>query len=739
MRSPLRHLVTCLTLAFALAPSPSARAQEIPSEYLRFFAQRADQRSRFEKALNLIGKTGFPVGRSFALIGGVTKYPNFPPVERSLKPAAVDIEKLQAYLKEQEFFDEIVVLKDGDMTLSNLNYFLENYFPERLADSPHSRFLFAYSGHGYSVKVRETIRGYLLTSSATSLTDPTNRLDLDVLRTMLSPVIDSAEKVLVLINSCDSGAFLGRKAFGPNPLGPGEEGAHAIMASRSRQPSLQLDSVGPGSVFFEKILAGLGGPADNAPADGVVTYHELDTYLHQEIPYVTNGDQNPVEGDISRNGSVGEFFFLNRSRQISFGNAPAWNPKDAVAFGAPAEEVLQKAREAYEAKGYAQAIGLFTQAAAAGNGDAMDYLGYMSQFGQGVTQDYQQARQWYEKGAAAGNAEAIYNLGTVFEHGQGVTQDYQQARQWYERAAAVGSPNAMVNLGSLYLYGHGVTRDYQQARQWYEKGAAAGSAEAMSGLGYLYENGLGVTQDYQQARQWYEKGAAAGSATAMYSLGDMYEHGHGVTQDYQQARQWYETAAAAGSADAMANLGSLYYYADGVTQNYQQARQWYEKGAAAGSAEAMSGLGYLYENGLGATQDYQQARQLFEKGAAAGSATAMYNLGAMYEHGVGVKQDYQQARQWYEKGAAAGNGDAMNNMGSLYYFGHGVPQDYQQARQWYEKGAAVGNATAMYDLGILYEHGQGVTQDYHQARQWYQRAAAAGYKDAQERIKSLPQ
>jgi hypothetical protein len=110
------------------------------------------QRSRFEKALNVIGKTGFPVGRSFALIAGVTQYPNFPPLERSLRPAAVDIEKLQAYLKEQEFFDEIVVLKDGDMTLPNLNYFLENYFPEHLAQSPHSRFLFAYSGHGYSVK-----------------------------------------------------------------------------------------------------------------------------------------------------------------------------------------------------------------------------------------------------------------------------------------------------------------------------------------------------------------------------------------------------------------------------------------------------------------------------------------------------------------------------------------------------------------------------------------------------------
>src|ERR1039458_6292106 len=279
---PLRNSKTAFALlALALYPLARATAQSAPSvpeQYKRLFFLRADQRSRFEKALNLVGKTGFPVGRSFALIAGVTQYPNFPVLERSLTPAAVDVEKLQGYLKDQEFFDEIVVLKDGAMTIPNLYYFLENYFPDRLAHSPHSRFLLAYSGHGYSVKQGETTRGYLLTSEAVSPTDPVNRVDLDVVRTMLGPVIDSAEKVLVLVNSCGSGAFLGRKGFGPNPLGPGEEGAHAIMASSSKQQSLHLDIVGPGSVFFEKLFAGLGGPADKSPADGVVTYHELYTY-----------------------------------------------------------------------------------------------------------------------------------------------------------------------------------------------------------------------------------------------------------------------------------------------------------------------------------------------------------------------------------------------------------------------------------------------------------------------------
>jgi TPR repeat protein len=554
-----RFVLGCLTLAFGLASPLAGRAQSIPSEYLRFFALRTDQRSRFEKALNLVGNTKFPVGRSFALIAGVTEYPNFRPMERSLTPAKVDIEKLQAYLKEQEFFDEVVVLKDGDMTLPNLNYFLENYFPEHLGQSPHSRFLLAYSGHGYSVKAGETTRGYLLTSPATSLTDPVNRLDLDVLRSMLGPVIDSAEKVMVLINSCDSGAFLGSSAFGPSPFSPGDKGAHAIMASKSNQQSLHLDALGPGSVFFEEIFAGLGGAADKAPADGVVTYHELDTYLHGEIPYATRGNQNPVEGDLLwPHHSVGEFFFLNRSRQLSLGNAPVWNPKDAVAFGVPAEDVLRRGREAYDAKRYPEAIGLFTQAAASGNAAAMFRLGYMYSDGEGVTQDYQQARQWWEKGAATGSAAATYDLGTLYAHGHGVTQDYQQARQWFEKAAAAGEAAAMDALGGLYTRGLGVTQDYQQARQWFEKGAAAGSRSAMYNLGSEYYFGHGVTRDYQQARQWYEKAAAAGDAAAMDSLGLLYEYGLGVPRDYQQARQWYEKAAAAGDRDAQERLKSLH-------------------------------------------------------------------------------------------------------------------------------------------------------------------------------------
>jgi TPR repeat protein len=660
--------VYTLLLMFTLHLTISASAQSmpgVPEQYKRLFFQYSDQRKWYERALNSLGLPTQRLGRSYALIAGVTQYPNFPPVQRSLKPAEVDIERLKSYLKSQEFFDEIVVLKDGDMTLDNLDFFLGSYFPSQLAASPHSRFLFAYSGHGYVEEHTDTVRGFLLKSAATSGTDHDNRIELGVVRALLAPVIDSAEKVLVLINSCHSGAFLIRRSFGSNPLGPGERGAYAIMASRASESSLHLDSVGPGSVFFEKVFAALGGVADNAPRDGVVTFHELDTYLHSEIPIVTNGKQNPIEGDISRDGSVGEFFFLNRSRQVQLGNAEVWNPGNVSTFGTQAGDELERGRAAFLDGKMDQALQAFTRAAAAGNSDAMNYVGYLYDNGQGVKQDYEQAKEWYEKAEKAGNSEATNNLGYLYGQGRGVKQDYQQAQEWYEKAASAGNASAMDNLGYLYGHGLGVGQDYQQAKQWYEKGAMAGSAEAMYNLGYLYDKGYGVKQDYLQAKQWYEKAAMAGNAEAVNNLGYLYDKSHGVKQDYLQAKQWYEEAAMAGNAEAFNNLGYLYDKGHGVRQDYRQALRWYEKAAAAGNSDGMNNIAYLYDNGHGIKRDYRQAKQWYEKAAMAGNARAMYHLGYLYEHGHGVTQDYHQARQWYEKAAAAGDIDASKRLRRL--------------------------------------------------------------------------
>jgi TPR repeat protein len=510
MKNMATSNITLRLLVFSLALPLVVWSQStppVPNKYKQFFFHYADQRSLWEKALNSIGLSSQQIGRSFALIAGVSQYSNFEPGFDYLAPVDVDIGKLKQYLKEQEFFDEIVILKNGNVNLENFNYFLENYFPKRLKEFPHSRFLFAYSGHGFTDGKDLSARGFLIQSSAANLQDQVNAIDLGLIRTMIKPVVDEAEKTLVLINACYSGVFVA-KTFG-GTIGLEGKGAHAITASKSNQKSFSLE--GPGSVFYEKFFAALSGAADKNPADGVVDFNELFGYLRHEVIRATEGRQTPMEGELSRDASEGKFYFLNRNRQVKLGNSPPWNPKGYITMGADVESIYAQGVDAYQNKRFDEAFRLFEKVASTGHIQAMFYLGLIHAYTPGTKmKDYPKALQLFEKAAAAGNAEAMYYLGHMYDHGRGTTQDYQKARQLYEKAAAAENASAMFGLGRLYDIGLGGTKNDQKARQLYEKAAAAGNAQAMFQLGFMYEFGDMVEKDYQKARLWYEKAAAAG-------------------------------------------------------------------------------------------------------------------------------------------------------------------------------------------------------------------------------------
>ena len=300
MSAQNRSLSSCvLIVAMGAANCGWAQDQSVPEKYRGFFHHYVDQRSIPEKALNLVGLTKEDVGKSFALIAGVTRYPNFkPPLDPNLQPAAEDLQNLEQYLKNQEFFDEIVVLKDRDMNYDNLKYFLQVYFPERLRLSPHSRFLFAYSGHG----ITDGSSGYLLQSSAENLNDKNSALDLNVVHALVQHVVRAGHQVLILLNACYGGAFL-KMSFTPTRYIPRKPGAYAVTAGGSRERTWHDPSLGKGSLFFETLFRGLGGPADYA-GDGVITADELAAYLKKQIQVFTDQNQNPQSGSLIDRKSV---------------------------------------------------------------------------------------------------------------------------------------------------------------------------------------------------------------------------------------------------------------------------------------------------------------------------------------------------------------------------------------------------------------------------------------------------
>ena len=83
--------------------SPAQGKPPVSEEYQQYFVHYADKRSYLEKVLNSIGLTNQDIGRSFALIAGVSDYPNLPSHTRHLEPAAEDLRKLEDYLKQVEF------------------------------------------------------------------------------------------------------------------------------------------------------------------------------------------------------------------------------------------------------------------------------------------------------------------------------------------------------------------------------------------------------------------------------------------------------------------------------------------------------------------------------------------------------------------------------------------------------------------------------------------------------------
>jgi hypothetical protein len=329
MRNPRvrRDLIIAFAIAALIIPTAiSARVPDsVPSQYSRFFKHAADKRSLPEKMLNMAGFTAQNYGRSFALVAGISRYPNISGPNGNLTPAGEDVRKITEYLRTYELFDEIVVLENDDVTIGNLSYFFERYFPARLKAFPKSRFLFVYSGHGMNDKTK----GYLLTSAARSVADRDNVIPMFTVRAMFQEVVDSGFHVLALVNACYSGAFF-RKPFGSRDYVPRNPGAHAITAGGTNEQTWHQGDLGSGSIFFEMFFAALDGRASQ---ESIVTVNELTAYLQRHISSFTDQTQNPLGSDLIPIGSTGGFFFYNRALLVEKGMVPPWNPDNAKAFG----------------------------------------------------------------------------------------------------------------------------------------------------------------------------------------------------------------------------------------------------------------------------------------------------------------------------------------------------------------------------------------------------------------------
>lgn len=582
--------------------------QAVPDEYKDYFVQyNADDETHWDRVLKLIGYKNEVVGRSYAVVAGIDYYPKMSASSKNLRPAGKDIEQLVEYLKVDQNFDEVIVLKNEDVTPENLRYFLYEYLPLQMEGKSKSRFFFAYSGHGMS-KGR---RGYLLTTEANSLSDRSHSINLSNLKGHIDEIVSVSHYNLVMINSCYSGAFIYRKTFG-DQLVPKGKGAHAITAGASNQLTQAISKHGEGSVFFEKFLHGARGKADY-DKKGVITVSELYDYIYREVSLATNEQQTPQLGDFSLAGSEGQFFFLNAGL-IDGAREDRKNSIEKLKtkyFGEP-ESVINGFIPKDELDDWVRRNGTSTLL----------------------------------QHAEEGNMIAQRRLGRIYYFRY---QDYVSAVNWFKKAANQGDVVSQNNLGVMYNSGLGAEKDYKIAMNWYRKAADQGYASAQSSLGFMYNNGLGVEQDHRIATNWYKKAADQGDVIAQNNLGVMYQNGQGVDQDYKVAVNWYRKAADQGDDTAQSNLGWMYYNGLGIERDYRMAVKWYRKAADQGNVKSQTSLGIMYYNGQGVDQDYKIAASWYRKAAEQGDAKAQYYMGLKYEKGQGVEKSIETAKLWWKK------------------------------------------------------------------------------------------
>jgi TPR repeat protein/S1-C subfamily serine protease len=161
----------------------------------------------------------------------------------------------------------------------------------------------------------------------------------------------------------------------------------------------------------------------------------------------------------------------------------------------------------------------------------------------GLKQDFGTAFNWFLRAAAQGDAEAINMVGYMHDAGEGMPEDPKEAYHWYRKAAEKGYDISEYNLGVMFQSGRGVDKDPAEAARWYRKAADQGDADSEAALGYLYEQGLGLKADIALAIRWYRQAARQGSSRALNNLGVLSEDGTGVPRSLITAYVLYAMAA----------------------------------------------------------------------------------------------------------------------------------------------------------------------------------------------------
>lgn len=160
--------------------------------------------------------------------------------------------------------------------------------------------------------------------------------------------------------------------------------------------------------------------------------------------------------------------------------------------------------------------------------------------GAGIERDPALALHWFTEAARAGNGEAMNMAGRCFENGWGTPIDLQQAAKWYRRSAEAGHDWGEYNYAHMLFDGMGVEQDRRQALAFYQRAADRGHSRAMNLLARCFEEGWGCDKNSALAAEWYRRSAEAGYFRAQFNHGSILaDQGRA-----EEAAHWFSRAVA---------------------------------------------------------------------------------------------------------------------------------------------------------------------------------------------------
>jgi len=149
------------------------------------------------------------------------------------------------------------------------------------------------AGHGFNDE-----RGdfYFLPSDAALAQDGTLKRSKAVSWRDIKATLDLPAKVLIFVDACHSAGVSGRQTRGVDSerLVKELQQANAVVFTSSRGRELSQESASwKHGAFTYALIQGLSGKAD-LMKDGRITMKELDAYVSELVPQITDGAQHPI-------------------------------------------------------------------------------------------------------------------------------------------------------------------------------------------------------------------------------------------------------------------------------------------------------------------------------------------------------------------------------------------------------------------------------------------------------------